>query len=365
MSTHKLPVQHPAIRPRRLAVCGGSRLSPEAARFWEFMGRTLAHEKSLLVITGGLKHRKDAPDKMAADWALVKGFKQELPQSVPLDMRVETVLPDPARDWRPNLKRFREGKVITLVNRNPASRRFCIVNSADVVLSIGGDHGTRTILDMALAIDRPVLPVPFVKGASATVWRHNLGDITKWFDISPKEARQFGRVRLKDMTDERMRKWASVVKTYLLNGFIRKCFVIMPFEEQRRPLYDRVIRPLLESLRIMPVRVDRLGLTGDAIDAIKGAITGCYGVIADISDNNPNVMYELGMAHAEGKPAIILCQTTSQGDLREVPFDLRNHQIIQYSSDRRMLKASLRASLKQMFGVWNHEDTEPGKTGKH
>ena len=365
MSTHKLEAQHPAIRPRRLAVCGGSRLSPEAARFWDFMGRALAHEKGLLVITGGLKHRHDAPaDTIAADWAFVNGFEQELPQGVPLEARVETMLPDPARDWRMNLERFRDGKIVTLVNRNPASRRFCVVNSADVVLSIEGDHGTRTILDMALAIDRPVLPVPFIEGASASVWRHNLGDIKRWFDIPDEEAERLGQIRLAGMTDEQMRELAGTVRDHLLKGFMRKCFVIMPFDEELLPLFNDVIRPLLESMRIMPVRVDQLGLIGNAMDAIKGAIAACYGVIADISGNNPNVMYELGMAHAEGKPAIILCQTDSQRDLGDVPFDLRNHQIIRYSSDRRVLKASLRTSLKQMFGIWNHENTRSGKTGK-
>jgi predicted Rossmann-fold nucleotide-binding protein len=352
MSTHKLEAQHPAIRPRRLAVCGGSRLPPKAARFWELMGRVLAHEKGLLVITGGLRHRQGAPaDTVAADWALVNGLKQGLPQDVSMEARVETVLPDPAPDWNTNLERFQEGKVITLSKRNRESRRFCMVNSADVVLSIGGDHGTRTILDLALAIDKPALPVPFIGGASADVWRDNLGDIKRWFDIPDEEAGRLGQIRLAGMTDEQMRGLAGTVKDHLLKGFMRKCFVIMPFEQERLPLFNDVIRPLLESMRIMPVRVDQLGLIGNAIDAIKGAITACYGVIADISGNNPNVMYELGMAHAEGKPAIILCQSDSQGDLGDVPFDLQNHQIIRYSSDRRMLRASLRTSLKQMFGI--------------
>jgi predicted Rossmann-fold nucleotide-binding protein len=365
MGTHKLEAQHPAIRPRRLAVCGGGRLPPKAARFWELMGRVLAYEKGLLVITGGLRHRTGARRKVAADWALVNGLEEELRnQQLTLDGRVETMLPSPDRDHQTARTRFEKGKVIVLTDRNRESRRFCVVNSADVVLSLGGEAGTRTILDMALAIDKPVLPVPFIKGASADVWHDNLGDIKRWFNIPDEEAERLGRVHLPGMTDKKMRELAEAVKDHLLEGFMRKCFVIMPFKQERLPLYNDVIRPLLESMRIMPVRMDQLGLMGNAIDAIKGAITACYGVIADISGNNPNVMYELGMAHAEGKPAIILCQTDSQRDLGDVPFDLRNHQIIRYSSDRRVLKASLRTSLKQMFGIWNHEDTRSGKTGK-
>jgi hypothetical protein len=51
-------------------------------------------------------------------------------------------------------------------------------------------------------------------------------------------------------------------------------------------------------------------------------------IIAEISNRNPNVFYELGMAHAFGKDVIILTQ-----DGENIPFDLRRFRNCIYSQD--------------------------------
>lgn len=51
-------------------------------------------------------------------------------------------------------------------------------------------------------------------------------------------------------------------------------------------------------------------------------------VIANISNRNPNVYYELGIAHMLGKPSILICR---QG--MDVPFDLQQKYIIFYTSE--------------------------------
>ena len=48
-------------------------------------------------------------------------------------------------------------------------------------------------------------------------------------------------------------------------------------------------------------------------------------VIVDFSKNNPNVMYEAGIAHTLGKTVIPLAQNMS-----DVPFDMRHHRILEY-----------------------------------
>lgn len=57
-------------------------------------------------------------------------------------------------------------------------------------------------------------------------------------------------------------------------------------------------------------------------------------IIADMSDGNPNVFYELGICHTLGKPVILLCDEESkeQDYDGKLPFDLSNLQVIFYSN---------------------------------
>jgi hypothetical protein len=67
-------------------------------------------------------------------------------------------------------------------------------------------------------------------------------------------------------------------------------------------------------------------------------------VIADLSLPNPNVYYELGVAHTLGKKAVLL----TQKDPEKLPFDLRQLRIINYSDDERghrILRSELKAHV--------------------
>ncbi len=55
------------LRPRRLLASGGSRLSKNAASLWRLLGRLLALENGLVVITGGSARREENPSEMTAD----------------------------------------------------------------------------------------------------------------------------------------------------------------------------------------------------------------------------------------------------------------------------------------------------------
>jgi nucleoside 2-deoxyribosyltransferase len=49
-------------------------------------------------------------------------------------------------------------------------------------------------------------------------------------------------------------------------------------------------------------------------------------VIADLSESKPNVMYEVGYAHAMEKPTIHICSTP----LKDLPFDVAHWNTIDY-----------------------------------
>ena len=209
------------IRPRRLFVSGGSRLSPNAALLWQELGRRLARKGGPVVLTGGLAGRISTPEDKPADLAIVEGMLQGLKiDGISPEERIETFLPDKDKDWN-ELKRFREGRVITLEHRNAQSRRFSMVYSADVVISIEGEKGTHSVLDVALAIDRPILPLPFAGGASADAWRDHPQEVKTWFQLSDDEVARFTATRLAELDKPAISALADEVHSCLMRGFAR------------------------------------------------------------------------------------------------------------------------------------------------
>ncbi len=83
------------------------------------------------------------------------------------------------------------------------------------------------------------------------------------------------------------------------------------------------------STNIYCSRADEIVGPGKITDQIIQAIREADIIIADISDNNPNVMYELGLAHTMSKPAIIISQ-----DVHNSPFDVKDFRMILYNRSR-------------------------------
>ncbi len=67
---------------------------------------------------------------------------------------------------------------------------------------------------------------------------------------------------------------------------------------------------------------------GPIMEQIRVAIQTSRLCIADVTDGNPNVMYELGLAQSVGIPTVLLCQNPLQ-----VPFDVRSDRLLVYDSD--------------------------------
>jgi predicted Rossmann-fold nucleotide-binding protein len=357
MNSNSAGNHHPAIRPRRLFVSGGSKLSPNAAHLWQELGALLAAEDGLIVVTGGLKQRADSPKTVPSDWAIVKGMLGALKRRRANSANhIETMLPDRSRDWR-KLQRFRKGRVQILPKRTAQSRRFSMVSSSDVVISIEGEEGTRSVLDMALAIEKPILPLPFGDGVSANRWKEHRREILEKFHLSRNEAARWGKIKLERLSESEIATLARSVKRHLLTGFTRNCFVIMPFRRKFAPVYEQAIKPALADHGLKALRTDRLGLTGNVVQFIRNALNSCYFSIADTTHDRPNVMYELGMAHAENKTVILLRSAKD----RPPPFDIQNENIIKYTQDMKKLRAELYRIIAVLLGKADSLDHSPRK----
>ena len=99
----------------------------------------------------------------------------------------------------------------------------------------------------------------------------------------------------------------------------------MPFGGYFDGYWKDIIKPALEESGVTPVRADEIYSTGAIIEDIYSTILQSELCIADVTGKNPNVSYELGMAHTAQKPTILITQNIS-----DVPFDYRHLRHIVY-----------------------------------
>jgi hypothetical protein len=104
------------------------------------------------------------------------------------------------------------------------------------------------------------------------------------------------------------------------------CFVMQPFGGTLGTYYDSIFKPAIEQAGLTPIRADaEIFGTGKIMDQIWRGIGGARVLVAELTSKNPNVFYELGLAHALEKPVVLV--SSNQDD---VPFDLRHIRAIFY-----------------------------------
>lgn len=122
-------------------------------------------------------------------------------------------------------------------------------------------------------------------------------------------------------------------------------FVLMPFIEALRPVYDDHILKIVTAIGLRAQRADDFFTTGHVISDLWAGIWSARMIIADCTGRNPNVFYEIGLAHTIGRPVILLAQ--SQED---IPFDLKHVRFIPYQYTPRgvqELEKRLTSTLQQ------------------
>jgi len=102
-------------------------------------------------------------------------------------------------------------------------------------------------------------------------------------------------------------------------------FVVMPFLKELKPVYDDHIRNTVQSMHLTVSRGDDSFTAQSVMSDIWSAINSCRIVIADCTGRNPNVFYEIGMAHTLGKPVILISQNKD-----DIPFDIQHIRYLLY-----------------------------------
>lgn len=137
----------------------------------------------------------------------------------------------------------------------------------------------------------------------------------------------------------------SPQKSPVLAATSKLCFVLMPFSEKFDAVYRTLIAPVVTELGLTVVRADELSAPGSIIEQIRVAIQQARLCVVDLTSNNANVMFELGLAQAAGKPTVLLSQ-----DLSRLPFDVSSQRIIKYDgTNPQAAQPHLRAALKTVL----------------
>ncbi len=102
-------------------------------------------------------------------------------------------------------------------------------------------------------------------------------------------------------------------------------FVLMPFNAKLKPVWEDHIQKVVAAMGLKVKRADDFFTAHSVMADVWTAICGSRAVIADCTDRNPNVFYEIGVAHTIGKPVILATQNRD-----DVPFDLQHLRYIEY-----------------------------------
>lgn len=117
-------------------------------------------------------------------------------------------------------------------------------------------------------------------------------------------------------------------------------FVLMPFDDRFDDVYEIGIKEAAQKAGVRAERLsDQLYAEG-MLDRIYRQIDGADLVIADMSDRNPNVFYEVGYAHAKEKLVILITD-----DASSIPFDLQHRRHLVYGDSVSFLREELQRHL--------------------
>jgi len=136
-----------------------------------------------------------------------------------------------------------------------------------------------------------------------------------------------------------------------------RAFIVMqigakdsPERKRADEIYKFIIAPAVSSAGLEPYRADLDFTPGAITPKFISELLGARLIIADLTGRNPNVFYELGIAHSFARPLISIADSSSS-----LPFDTKDERVIELGEytasgltyiQGEQAKSSLEESLK-------------------
>lgn len=150
----------------------------------------------------------------------------------------------------------------------------------------------------------------------------------------------------------------------------KSCFVVMAIGDQEvdgtsissvdlKNKYDNLIKEAILKARpgLDVVRADDVSIPGTITTDIITRLMHSDYVVADVTFQNANVFYELGLRHACRTGTIIIRDKSGP----KVPFDIAHLRYVEYENTT----AGLKALANQLAMYFDHFDRDPSRPDNH
>lgn len=203
------------------------------------------------------------------------------------------------------------------------------IYQADVIILVSGWEGTHTAANWARLAQKPILPVATFGEAAREIYQRDRAQLPVWFgrqsdlddfDILNRAIANIDEAQAAEFAKEII----SLAERMLLSRYV---FVIMSYNPDLNDA-ARAFKEVCEEYGFNGERMDRevRGGAFEITEAITNAIRDCAFTIVDVTENRPNVYYELGYARALKKPVIL---TAKKGT--DVHFDIKGLKRIEWT----------------------------------
>ena len=201
-----------------------------------------------------------------------------------------------------------------------------IIRDADAVVLIGGFRGTFRAANWARIERKPLLPIAIFGGAAKDICLHEAKRVMTLYPGNVTQS-EYEAV-LKSLSRDWELRAADTVDLAERLATSRDVFVIMSFK--KLPEYKDVRRSIENACRqhgFVARRVDDENNLRRIVPEIVHGIRSCAFVIADVTEERPNVYWELGLATGMDKDVLVVAKKGTQP-----PFDINDVPVIFWES---------------------------------
>jgi hypothetical protein len=340
---------------RRVRVCvyGGTDLQGTPTGFVSALAYRILDSMPAVIVTGGFLHSNKKPKAVSTDVAALEGARRYANENgIDLKDCYEAWIPEPSLDSRPDVEgavRMAETDGIAvrvMTGRTPLGRRLAMIAGVDMVVTISGKQHTEVVVEQALELGVPVLPVPDAGGDSRDLLVKYRERIAASFEPGALD-QCLRNISMAIDSDPAIAAAAAV--DLIRTAKVGRCLVLLPYDVHNS-LYTSLIEPAV-SRHMIPVRLDRLPRSEAIYSSFADAIQWCSAVIADITLLNENVMYEVGYAHGRGLMPLIYTRDAARLEQLPVYFRTLNVRLASEATPVNILIDDYLLSFKRIRGV--------------